>query len=127
MRLVQFIDRHGNRAVGAADDSGARLALPDDHAERALYVVGGEITLAGTSYGPGRLVVLREGAATVLTAGTASRLMLLGGAPLAEARHIWWNFVASDRALIERAKDDWRNGRFTGVPGDSEVIPLPDG
>ena len=29
MRLVQFIDRHGNRAVGAADDSGARLALLD--------------------------------------------------------------------------------------------------
>ncbi len=30
MRLVQFIDRHGNRAVGVPGDSGARLTLLED-------------------------------------------------------------------------------------------------
>ncbi len=106
--------------------AGARLTLPDGHPERALYVVSGGVSLDGGDYGPATMAVLREGAAASLTAGPASRLMLLGGAPLPEARHIWWNFVASDPALIERAKDEWRNGRFAAVPGDSEFIPLPD-
>jgi redox-sensitive bicupin YhaK (pirin superfamily) len=52
--------------------------------------------------------------------------MLLGGAPLEGERHIYWNFVASSEARIEKAKDDWRAGRFPKVPGDDkEFIPLP--
>jgi hypothetical protein len=52
--------------------------------------------------------------------------MLVGGAPLDGDRHIWWNFVSSSKERIERAKDDWRNGRFGKVPGDEkEFIPLP--
>ncbi|GAB4224363.1 MAG: pirin family protein [Kiloniellaceae bacterium] len=105
---------------------GAQLKLPDDHAERAVYVVNGDVTLAGSDYGSATLIVLREGATASLTARSASRVMLLGGAPLAEPRHIWWNFVASNKSLIERAKDDWRGGRFASVPGDSDFIPLPE-
>jgi hypothetical protein len=110
-------------------DAGARLELPKDHAERAVYVVSGGVSLGGADYGPATLIVLREGPAVSLTAGPASRLMLLGGAPLdgpqQGKRHIWWNFVASDPALIERAKADWRAGRFAPVPGDDDFIPLP--
>jgi len=52
--------------------------------------------------------------------------MLLGGAPVDGERHIWWNFVSSSRVRIERAKDDWRTGRFPKVRGDEkEFIPLP--
>jgi len=39
---------------------------------------------------------------------------------------MWWNFVSSAPQRIERAKADWREGRFTGVPGDPGFIPLPD-
>jgi redox-sensitive bicupin YhaK (pirin superfamily) len=52
--------------------------------------------------------------------------MLLGGAPLEGPRHIWWNFVASDKALIEQAKADWRDGHFPPVAGDDDYIPLPE-
>jgi hypothetical protein len=53
--------------------------------------------------------------------------MLLGGAPLDGERHLWWNFVAADRARIERARQDWAEGRFGVVPGDEqEFIPLPE-
>jgi redox-sensitive bicupin YhaK (pirin superfamily) len=56
-----------------------------------------------------------------------TRLMLVGGAPLDGDRHIWWNFVSSSKERIERAKDDWRHGRFGKVPGDEkEFIPLPE-
>ena len=43
--------------------------------------------------------------------------MLFGGAPLDGARHLWWNFVASTREWIERAKADWLAQRFPPVPG----------
>jgi hypothetical protein len=40
---------------------------------------------------------------------------------------VWWNFVSSSRERINQAKDDWRQGRFPLVPGDSdEFIPIPD-
>ncbi len=53
--------------------------------------------------------------------------MLVGGAPLEGERHIWWNFVSSSRERIERAKDDWKAGRFARVAGDEkEFIPLPE-
>ncbi|MEO3429223.1 pirin family protein [Pelagibius sp. CAU 1746] len=107
-------------------EAGARLDLPQDHDERAVYVVSGGVSLGGREYAPGRLLVLKEGAAASLTAGPASRLMLLGGAPLEGKRHIWWNFVASDLDLIEAAKADWREGRFAPVPGDDDAMPLPE-
>ena len=69
-------------------------------------------------------------AAQALCAGEAgARLLLLGGETLNGPRHIWWNFVASSRELIEAAKADWAardHGRFALPPGDgAEFIPLP--
>jgi redox-sensitive bicupin YhaK (pirin superfamily) len=56
-----------------------------------------------------------------------ARVMLLGGAKLDGPRHIWWNFVSSSKERIERAKSDWKEGRFGLIPGDDkEFIPLPE-
>jgi hypothetical protein len=52
--------------------------------------------------------------------------MLFGGARVDGDRHIWWNFVASSRELMEAAKERWRNQRFPPVPDETEFIPLPD-
>ncbi len=55
-------------------------------------------------------------------------VMLFGGAALGSARHIWWNFVSSSKERIEKAKEEWRTGRFDIVPGDEEeFVPLPTG
>jgi hypothetical protein len=105
--------------------AGARVALPQEHAERALYVVSGSVDLEGRVLDAGVMAVVKPGPAATLTARSASRLMLLGGAPLEGRRHIWWNFVASTPERIEEAKADWRAGRFAGVPGDDDFIPLP--
>lgn len=113
--------------VAAALESGAALPLPDEHPERAVYVVEGELAVGPRRFGAGTMVVFHPGAAEV-HARAASRLVLIGGAPLDGERHIWWNFVASSRERIERAKADWREGRFGVVPGDErEFIPLPEG
>ena len=112
--------------VEANLDAGTTLPLPDEQ-ERAAYVVSGSVSADGKTYGEGVMVVFREGSRAGVHALEASRVLLLGGAPLEGERHIWWNFVSSSRERIERAKDDWRHGRFAKVPGDeTDFIPLPD-
>jgi redox-sensitive bicupin YhaK (pirin superfamily) len=111
-------------AVGELE-SGAQIALPGDVPERAVYLVEGEVALEGETLSPGTLAVVRAGARPVLTAARASRVALAGGAALEGERHLWWNFVSSSAERIEQAKRDWRDGRFPGVPGDPESIPLP--
>jgi redox-sensitive bicupin YhaK (pirin superfamily) len=110
----------------AALERGARLPMPGEHEERALFVAEGELEIAGARFGGGQLVVLRPGAPVVAEARAASRAMLLGGAPMDGPRHVWWNFVSSSRERIEQAKADWAAERFPPVPGDPERIPLPN-
>ncbi len=111
--------------VDAQLESGASLALPDDHEERAIYPVDHAVMLEGQRYEPGRLLVLAPGTPARFDAPDGGRVMLLGGARLDGERHIWWNFVASTQERIERAKAEWRERRFPAVPGETEFIPLP--
>jgi len=106
---------------------GSQLPLDAETEERGVYVVAGEIDIAGDRFSAGRLLILRPGDALTLTAVTEARVVLLGGAAMDGPRHIWWNFVSSRKERIEQAKEDWKLGRFGIVPGDeSEFIPLPE-
>jgi redox-sensitive bicupin YhaK (pirin superfamily) len=111
-------------------DGGARLAVPVDHEERAVYIVQGSVELDrdGGVFEEGQLLVLKPKEAITVrgAAGAPVRLMLLGGATMDSPRHIWWNFVSSSRERIEQAKVDWKEGRFAPVPDETERIPLPD-
>jgi redox-sensitive bicupin YhaK (pirin superfamily) len=107
-------------------DADAVLPLPDDHAERALYIVAGNVEIDGIAFGEGAMIVFSAGAKPDIRASGETRAMLLGGAPIDGDRLIWWNFVASDNALMEQAKADWREGRFARIPGETEFIPLPE-
>lgn len=104
--------------------SAGRLPLPDEHAERAVYVVRGAVNIAGERITAGTMAVLGE-AAEWLDAEAGTVAMLLGGAPVDGERHVWWNFVAASPERIEQAKADWQAGRFADVPGETERIPLP--
>ncbi len=105
--------------------AGASAPLDADHEERAVYVVEGEIDVAGDVFAAPRLLIFRPGDRITIRATKSSRLMMLGGAALGGPRHIWWNFVSSSKERIEQAKEDWRSGRFAAVPHESEFIPLP--
>jgi redox-sensitive bicupin YhaK (pirin superfamily) len=107
-------------------ESGAKLPIDAETEERALYLVAGEIDIAGDRFSAGRLLILRPGDRITLSATAPSRLALLGGATMDGPRHIWWNFVSSRKDRIEQAKADWKSGRFEPVPGDVERIPLPE-
>jgi redox-sensitive bicupin YhaK (pirin superfamily) len=107
---------------------GTLLPLPNDHEERGVYVVGGEIEVAGDHFGTGRMVVFHSRSGLALRASAkGARLLLLGGSVMDGPRHLFWNFVSSSRERIDQAKADWKAGRFVKVPGDeAECIPLPE-
>ena len=107
---------------------GARLPIDAEAEERAVMLVGGEASIGDVPLGLYELTILQPGAVMTLWSETGGRIMLLGGEAFATKRHVWWNFVSSDRERIDQAKQDWRAGRFPLVPGDSEeFIPIPDG
>jgi redox-sensitive bicupin YhaK (pirin superfamily) len=107
---------------------GAKVAIPPDAEERAIYVLSGEVDIAGDVFPADRLLVFRPGDEIVVTSARGAHFMLFGGASLGGPRHIWWNFVSSSKERIEQAKQEWKTGRFDIVPGDEEeFIPLPAG
>ncbi|KAF1693407.1 pirin family protein [Pseudoxanthomonas koreensis] len=105
--------------------AGARASLPPEYSERAVYVVSGEVEVAGQRMEPGSMAVLVAGkAATVVALGDAV-VMALGGEPVGP-RYIDWNFVSSSKERIEQARADWAAGRMKLPDLDNgEFIPLP--
>jgi redox-sensitive bicupin YhaK (pirin superfamily) len=107
--------------------AGAVFALPNLHADQGLYVIDGTVEADGARVDPRTMVVFNRGSKASVTALADSHVVLAGGEPFSEPRHIWWNFVSSSKDRIEQAKDDWRSGRFARIPGDDkEFIPLPE-
>ena len=109
------------------------IPLPDNHEDRGIYVISGEVSQGGQSYGAASMLVFRPGDAISVKAGAqGARIMLLGGATMDGPRHIWWNFVASSQGRIDAAREawragDWAHGRFQLPPNDhDEFIPAPD-
>ncbi|NVO23554.1 pirin family protein [Donghicola mangrovi] len=113
-------------------DSGAKLPLPDNQEDRAVYVLAGSVTVGNDVFQAGRMLVFRPKDALSLQAGPAgARVLLLGGATMNGPRYIWWNFVSSSRERIREAKEawratDWENGLFSLPPLDNKAfVPLP--
>jgi len=112
--------------VEAKLQQGQQLEITHDVEERGVYVVQGQVTINNSVIEQYQLAVLTRGQAATLTAQKETQLAIIGGETLSQ-RHIWWNFVSSQKQRIEQAKQRWRNGEFPKVPGDEvEFIPLPD-
>jgi redox-sensitive bicupin YhaK (pirin superfamily) len=109
--------------------AGARLRLPSEGGEGAVYVARGAVRAGGERLAAYTLGVAENGSDLEIVAETDARLMLLGGEPLGK-RWIEWNFVSSQADAIAEAKEEWKLGpgttRFPKIPGDDqEFIPLP--
>ena len=112
---------------------GAAIPLPDNHEDRGVYVLEGEVSVGGQTFEAGRMLVFRPGDRVSVRAGDlGARIMLLGGATMDGPRFIWWNFVASSKDRIDAAREawragDWQHGRFRLPPADdTEFTPAPD-
>ncbi len=112
--------------VDAKLEMGACLEIPGAE-ERCVYVVRGSVSFGNDSFQESQMLVFRPGSEAVITANSASRLLILGGDTIDGERHIWWNFVSSSPERIENAKRKWKEARFPLVQGDErERTPLPD-
>jgi redox-sensitive bicupin YhaK (pirin superfamily) len=113
--------------LGGSLAPGADLAITDEHEERAVYVVDGTATVDGQALEEGQMAVLKPSTKVRVASQNGARIMLAGGAKIDGERLIWWNLVASHQALIDRAKQEWKDRAFPKVPGDEdEFIPLPE-
>ncbi len=104
---------------------GARASLPAEYSERAVYVVSGEVEVAGQRIEAGSMAVLEPGQAVTIAALGDAVVMALGGEPVGP-RWIDWNFVSSSKERIDQARADWAAGRMKLPDLDNdEFIPLP--
>lgn len=101
-----------------------KLKLKANH-EGALYIAKGKVEVDGVVYGQYKLISFKIGTEIKYTALEDSTVMVFGGEVFPEKRHIWWNFVSSDKEKIEKAKKDWKEGKFPKVINEEEEIPLP--
>lgn len=97
--------------------------------EVAMYILEGAVTVDGTEFGPKQLLVAKEAQLCAFMMSENSAVYLFGGEPFPEERYIFWNFVSSERDIIEQAKQDWYEQNleaFPKVPGDKEeYVALP--
>jgi len=102
------------------------LEIPAEYEERAVYLAAGELEIDGQALPVAHMTVLPAAQVATLRSPTGAHVIVLGGAKLDGERHIWWNFVSSQRERIEAAKAAWRDGGFAPVEGEPDVIPLPE-
>ncbi len=93
--------------------------------ESALYIMEGGIESEGNTFESKQLLVAKDSKLCEFEILPGSSVYIFGGDPFPEERYIYWNFVSSDKELIEKAKEKWIKQEFDKVPGETEFVPLP--
>lgn len=97
--------------------------------EVAMYVLDGTVNIEGNDYGSKQLLIAKNANLCEFEISENATVYLFGGEPFEDERFIYWNFVNSDKEVIEKAKVDWfdqNHDAFPLVPGDEEeYVPLP--
>ena len=93
--------------------------------EIGIVIVAGWIEACGDRIEQGNMLVSNQEDICKLLLGPNTHLLLFGGPPFGESRHIYWNFVSTDQEKIEAAKQKWQEKDFTNAPGEHDYIPMP--
>ncbi|MNR96309.1 Quercetin 2,3-dioxygenase [compost metagenome] len=94
--------------------------------ESALYILEGSIESEGTIFDPKQILIAKDTKLCTFNMAANTTIYIFGGEPFPEERIIYWNFVASNKELIEKAKEKWLAQTFDKVPGETEFVPLPE-
>jgi len=104
---------------------GKTIARPNPEQECAVYVLDGSVTIGDITYLQGQFVLLQD--EDSVHSASQCRFVFLGGEQWQETPRMFWNFVSFDKERLEKAKQDWKDGRFPAIPGDEdEFTPLPE-
>ena len=93
--------------------------------EIGICVVEGAIEACNEFIEAGNLLVTKDNDHCNVIVQENTHLLVFGGQPFEEERHIYWNFVSTDSDKITKAKEDWVAKNFDMIPGDKSYIPLP--
>ncbi|MEO1011961.1 MAG: pirin family protein [Bacteroidota bacterium] len=93
--------------------------------EIGVCVVSGSIEACGQQIEKGNILVSKVEDSCRITIRPDTHLLLFGGEPFPEKRHIYWNFVSSNLDSIEKAKQAWKAKTFPMMEGDNSYVPLP--
>ena len=97
--------------------------------EVGMYVLDGTVKIEGNDYGSKQLLIAKNASLCEFETNGETTLYLFGGEPFEEERLMFWNFVNSDKEILEAAKKNWREQNldaFPKVPGDEEeFVPFP--
>ncbi|MEL1241106.1 pirin family protein [Flavobacterium flavipallidum] len=95
------------------------------YGEAGLYILEGGIENDGNEYGPKQILVAKNSSLCEFTMQPNSTIYIFGGEAYPEERFIDWNFVSTDKELIEKAKQKWSEQKFDKINGETEFVPLP--
>ena len=96
-------------------DAGAKLNLPTEHSERAVYITGGHLELSGITYSKGQMIVFSKNEEATVWATTNTEFMILGGEPLGE-RFIWWTLSLQAKNVSSKPKTIGKRGKLSCPP-----------
>ncbi len=94
--------------------------------ESGMYILEGSVHNEGNTYQPKQILIAKESKLCSFEIGSNSTIYIFGGTPFPEKRFINWNFVSSDKKLIDKARTDWKNQSFPKVPGEIDFTPFPE-
>ncbi len=94
--------------------------------EIGICVDKGSIDTCGEIIEKGNILVSKVEDTCNITVHKNSHLLLFGGEPFPEERHIFWNFVSTSKDRISKAKADWINKTFPMIEHDETYIPIPN-
>lgn len=96
------------------------------YGEAGLYILEGSVSSEGNTFGPKQILVAKNSTLCEFEISANTTVYIFGGEPFAEERFIDWNFVSSDKTLIEEAKQKWDAQLFEKVVGDEiDFVPYP--
>lgn len=100
------------------------------YGEEGMYVLEGKVNVEGNTYESKQLLVAKNASLCEFETMGATTLYLFGGEAFGEERFMFWNFVNSDRSVIEKAKENWKQQNLTAFPNipgdDQDYVPLPE-
>ncbi len=93
--------------------------------EIGICIVKGAIEACNDLIEQGNMLVSKTEDSCTIILKPETHVLLFGGQPFPEERHIYWNFVSTSKDKIEEAKERWKKHEFPKVQDDDTYVPLP--
>lgn len=93
--------------------------------EIGICIVKGAIEACNDLIEQGNMLVSKIEDSCTIILKPETHVLLFGGQPFPEERHIYWNFVSTSKDKIEEAKERWKKHEFPKVEDDDTYVPLP--